>query len=268
MAVTESNGAGAKYANVNLTPDATPYDSVLFQDIVRQLEEVENGQIREVAPAIVGSMLCAQHRGDSLPKLFRDFTTDKDDEEVKALFATFRTALTLIWPFIGLPQCVPASLGLVGEMRERDIFMTDQMDRPFLSEANWHQKGLETRKTIYRTAANSEVMNMMGGFFPELTYMTHAVVFGFVIGGSEKTQGLPLCETIIAGAVAALGATRQTKTHFKGAMGLGISAAAVQAVWQAAEQVAEWNGGKLPAQIDVAALADEVGMRLESRGRM
>ncbi|KAI8276133.1 hypothetical protein K4K60_008086 [Colletotrichum sp. SAR11_57] len=247
MAVTESNGAGAKYANVNLTPDATPYDSVLFQDIVRQLEEVENGQIREVAPAIVAN---------------------KDDEEVKALFATFRTALTLIWPFIGLPQCVPASLGLVGEMRERDIFMTDQMDRPFLSEANWHQKGLETRKTIYRTAANSEVMNMMGGFFPELTYMTHAVVFGFVIGGSEKTQGLPLCETIIAGAVAALGATRQTKTHFKGAMGLGISAAAVQAVWQAAEQVAEWNGGKLPAQIDVAALADEVGMRLESRGRM
>lgn len=98
--------------------------------------------------------------------------------------------------------------------------------------------------------------------------MTHAVVFGFVIGGSEKTQGLPLCETIIAGAVAALGATRQTKTHFKGAMGLGISAAAVQAVWQAAEQVAEWNGGRLPAQIDVAALADEVGMRLESRGRM
>ncbi|KAJ3955695.1 hypothetical protein N0V92_007777 [Colletotrichum tropicale] len=252
MTVTESNGAGAKYANVNLTPDATPYDSGLFQDIVRQLEEVENGQIREVAPAIVGSMLCAQHRGDSLPKLFRDVTKEKDDEEVKALFATFRTALTLIWPFIGLPQCVPASLGLVGEMRERDIFMTDQMDR----------------KTIYRTAANSEVMNMMGGFFPELTYMTHAVVFGFVIGGSEKTQGLPLCETIIAGAVAALGATRQTKTHFKGAMGLGISAAAVQAVWQAAEQVAEWNGGRLPAQIDVAALADEVGMRLESRGRM
>lgn len=64
MTVTESNGAGVKYANVNLTPDATPYDSVRFQDIVRQLEEVENGQIREVAPAIVASTALSSVNND------------------------------------------------------------------------------------------------------------------------------------------------------------------------------------------------------------
>ncbi|KAF9875486.1 hypothetical protein CkaCkLH20_06867 [Colletotrichum karsti] len=262
-----SNGGSdfdSKYTNANMARDATSYDPSLFRDLVKQLEEVDDGRIKEAAPGIIAAMLCAQHRGDSVPKLFRDLTGEKSAEETKALFVVFRQAITLIWPFVGLPQCIPASLGLVGELRQLGISITDQMDRPLLNEINWHEKGLETRKTIYRTAANSEVMDMMSGFFPELTYATHAVVFGFIIGGSEKTQSLPLSEITIAGAIAALGATRQTRTHFKGSMGLGISVATVQAVLSSAERVAAWNGNKLPGEVDVAALAEEVGTNLGS----
>lgn len=46
-------------------------------------------------------------------------------------------------------------------------------------------------------------------------------------------------------------------------MGLGISVAAVETVLQAAESTAAWNGSKLPAVIDVEALAEEVKANLK-----
>jgi len=87
-------------------------------------------------------------------------------------------------------------------------------------------------------------------------------VFGYLIGGSVKEQALPLCEIIVAGAIAAMGATRQARSHFKGSMDLGISQAAVDAVWGVAQQVAAWNTTKLPGDINVAALAEEVKANL------
>lgn len=74
-------------------------------------------------------MLCAQHRGDAVPKLFRDLAKGKTAEETKALFASFKLALNLTWGFSGLPQCIPACLGLVGELRELGISGPSQIDR-------------------------------------------------------------------------------------------------------------------------------------------
>lgn len=96
-----------------------------------------------------------------------------------------------------------------------------------------------------------------------IAYVANVAVFGFLIGGSETTQNLPLCEITVAGAIAALGATRQARSHFKGSMGLGISVRAVEAVLRAAESTAAWNGSKLPGAIDVAALAEEVKANLK-----
>lgn len=74
-------------------------------------------------------MLCAQRRGDAVPKLFRDLAKGKNMEETKALFASFKLALNLTWAFTGLPQSIPACLGLVGELRELGINGTSQVDR-------------------------------------------------------------------------------------------------------------------------------------------
>lgn len=98
----------------------------------------------------------------------------------------------------------------------------------------------------------------------QTAHVANIAVFGFLIGGSENTQRLPLSEITVAGAIAALGATRQARSHFKGSMGLGISVAAVHAVLQAADRTAEWNNHKLPGAIDVAALADEVKANLKA----
>lgn len=94
-------------------------------------------------------------------------------------------------------------------------------------------------------------------------YIATAAVFGFLIGGSDKVQPLPLSEVIIAGAIAAMGATRQAKSHLKGSMGLGISLMAMKEVLNVAEQVAAWNGKKLPGEIDLASLAEEARANLE-----
>lgn len=74
-------------------------------------------------------MLCAQRRGDAVPKLFHDLAKARDVDETKVLFVSFKLALDLTWPFTGLPQCVPACLGLIGELRELGISMSNQIDR-------------------------------------------------------------------------------------------------------------------------------------------
>ncbi|KAK2770058.1 hypothetical protein CKAH01_04401 [Colletotrichum kahawae] len=213
---------------------------------------------------MIASMLCAQRRGDAVPKLFHDLAKGRDVEGTKMLFASFKLALNLTWPFTGLPQCVLACLGLIGELQGLD--------------ADWFKKGIQTNEAIYRAVGNEEVHRMMGEVFPEISqllpshfdssssllpaYIANVAVFGFLVGGSERTQSLPLCEITIAGAIAALGATRQAKSHLKGSMGLGISVAAIEAVLYAAEQVAKWNGCKLPGKIDVTVLAKEVETNL------
>ncbi|KAK1840008.1 hypothetical protein CCHR01_17368 [Colletotrichum chrysophilum] len=259
-----------KYINANLATDASHYDETVFHYLVRHLELVDGGAIAPVAPGIIAAMLCAQRRGDAVPKLFHDLAKVRDVEGTKILFASFKLALDLTWPFTGLPQCIPACLGLIGELREFDF--------------DWFKKGVQTNEAIYRAVGNEEVHRMMGGVFPEisqlvlsrfdsssshlLAYIANVAVFGFLVGGSERTQSLPLCEITIAGAIAALGATRQAKSHLKGSMGLGISVAVIEAVLYAAEQVAKWNDTKLPGKIDVTVLAKEVEANLGNLRRV
>ncbi|KAG6367685.1 hypothetical protein INS49_001880 [Diaporthe citri] len=263
MASHATEDFSSKYTNANLAPDAAAYNSTILCGLVRHLEDVDGGSISAAAPGIIASMLCAQRRGDAVPKLFRDLAKGKTVEDTKALFASFKLALNLTWAFSGLPQCIPACLGLVGELRELGISGPSQLDRAPLTDPSWLEKGQETNRAIYRAVGNAEVGQMVHEFFPEISYVANVAVFGFLIGGSEITQNLPLCEITVAGAIAALGATRQARSHLKGSMGLGISVTAVEAVLRAAESTAAWNGGKLPGAIDVAALAEEVKANLK-----
>lgn len=97
-----------------------------------------------------------------------------------------------------------------------------------------------------------------------IAYIANAAVFGFLIGGSENIQTLPLSEIIVASAIAGIGATRQANSHFKGSLGLGISPEALEAVLSVVEQVAAWNKTVLPGRIDIAELVQEVKANLQS----
>lgn len=53
MSASAPQDFSAIYTNVNLAADATPYDSEFLTSLVRRLEEVDGGSIREAAPAIL-----------------------------------------------------------------------------------------------------------------------------------------------------------------------------------------------------------------------
>jgi len=141
-------------------------------------------------------MLCAQKRGDAVPKLYRDIVSGKSNNDKKAIFFGMKRATNLTWAFVGLPNCIPACLGLINELRRDNIAVPSEVDRfvtefastnqalnlrltrvvisaPF-NEVDWSTKGKETNRQIYRAVGNSEVGQMIAQYFPELcTRPTH-----------------------------------------------------------------------------------------------
>lgn len=70
-------------------------------------------------------ILCAQARGDTVVWLFRDVTKDKSQSEIRNVFTFLREAITLVVPFVGLPNTMPACFGLVGELKTQGIENVD-----------------------------------------------------------------------------------------------------------------------------------------------
>lgn len=56
-----------------------------------------------------------------MPALFRDVTKDESETSLSAIFTTVRESITLVAPYVGMPSCLPAISGLVGELRHRGI---------------------------------------------------------------------------------------------------------------------------------------------------
>lgn len=73
--------------------------------------------------------LCAQRRGDAVSLLFRDLTKQKSDNEVIEIFLTIREGITIIFPFVGLPNCIPACLGLIAELQKRCLTVEKKLNR-------------------------------------------------------------------------------------------------------------------------------------------
>lgn len=72
-------------------------------------------------PGTQSAILISQRRGDAVPKLFADVTRNKSNDETLKVFMSLREAINIIFPFVGLPNCIPACLGLVAAMRTRGI---------------------------------------------------------------------------------------------------------------------------------------------------
>ncbi len=74
---------------------------------------------------------------------------------------------------------------------------------------------------------------------------------------NEEVFDLQESHLIIASAITALGATRQTRSHIKATIGIGNSVETVKAVIGVVSAIAEW-GGKPFTLPDVDALAQQI----------
>ena len=64
-------------------------------------------------------MCCALKRADLVPSIFRDLTEEMVDttNTMTGLFSAVRETINIIWPFVGVPQVIPACLGLAGYLQ-------------------------------------------------------------------------------------------------------------------------------------------------------
>ena len=69
-------------------------------------------------------MCCAMKRADLLPPLFQAFVQEeqtssnlKPQTAATELFYGVRETINIIWPFVGVPQVIPACLGLAGYLQ-------------------------------------------------------------------------------------------------------------------------------------------------------
>jgi hypothetical protein len=89
-------------------------------------------------------------------------------------------------------------------------------------------------------------------------YATDTFIFGYLATGSLDIFELRQAELIIAGAILAMGATRQSRSHCKASMQVGNTEKVVAALVRAARRIARWNKQELSEDIVVSSLAQEL----------
>ena len=129
-----------KYTNANLAPDAAPYDHALFTNVVEKLRATGT-DIAQIAPALVVrrwvyanimifdflqvAILCGQRRADVVGLLYQDLTANSSNEATEHLFISLKEAINVIFPFVGLPHCIPACFGLIQALKKRNIALSE-----------------------------------------------------------------------------------------------------------------------------------------------
>ncbi|KAJ2894846.1 hypothetical protein MKZ38_007183 [Zalerion maritima] len=263
-----SEDFNAAYTSANVGSNAAAFDSKLFENIKDQIRDGHREGTSELfAYALVAIMLCAQKRADAVAPLFHMAIKDLSPQETRNAFETFREAITVTYPFIGLPNCVPACFGIIGIVRELGYGPGEQRRRTDIQHPNTLEQGLEMRRQIYRGVGNPEVHYMMSNWFPDMAYCTNTFIFGYAVGGSLDFFTVQQSELLIVSAILATGATRQSRSHVKASIQLGNPAALLKTLVGAAEQVAGWNGQTLPGEVNVDELKAELYRNLAALGK-
>jgi hypothetical protein len=131
------------------------------------------------------AIFCAQRRGDLAGPLFEDVLKRDGEGCVKELFSVIREAITVTMSFVGLPNTMPASFGLIAQLKQRNITevpikprsdrestrtpqTSDVLIREHFQQQDYLALGHETHKKIYRGVGNPEVSQMLAQYLPDL----------------------------------------------------------------------------------------------------
>jgi len=143
------------------------------------------------------------------------------------------------------------------------------------------KKGKELRARIYSGVGNSEIFDLMNVYFTDmcrwnttkgnslpvlttsLVTCSTVVTWGYLIAkANEEVYQPEQSHLIVASAIMALGAIRQTKSHIKATLGIGNSIECVKTVVQAVTKVAEWADRPI-ASFDVDELSTQIQTALQ-----
>ncbi|KAJ9487812.1 hypothetical protein VN97_g5478 [Penicillium thymicola] len=244
-----------KYVSTNLKPGAALYNEDFFLGITSELTSTQP-ELSSYAYAIIAAACCAVGRADVVGRFFDDITATSDPEESEAIFLRLREAITIIFPYLGMPTCIPACYGMIGviQRKGREYASTRVLRSKIITEEDV-EKGAGLRARIYKGVGNSEIFGLMDRYFTDLFNTSTVVTWGYLIARANEEVFEPeQSHLVVASAIIALGATRQSRSHIKATLGMGNSVDCVKAVASVLTRIAEWAGRPI-ASLDVDELA-------------
>lgn len=217
-------------------------------------------------------------RADVVGRFFDHITTDSTPEVSEKIFLCLREAITIVFPLLGMPTCIPACYGMIGVVqRKGPAFASAKVLRKTTIGEEDVQKGLELRTRIYSGVGNSKIFGLMDKYFTDLcesaavknaslkccliissVTCSTVVTWGYLIAKANEEVFQPEeSHLIIAATIMASGATRQTKSHLKATIGIGNCVDCVKAVVEVVTKIAEWADRPI-ATFDVDDLSRQI----------
>ncbi|SCO91152.1 uncharacterized protein FRV6_15280 [Fusarium oxysporum] len=248
----------AKYVSTNIKPQARKYDRGLFLELNSKLAS-SHPELKSFSHAIIAAVCCAVSRADVVGRFFDDITFDSTTEASEKLFLSTREAITIVFPYIGMPTCIPACYGMIGVVeRKGPAYASTRVLRKTTIDEEDVKKGTELKSRIYSGVGNSGIFSLMDKYFTDLFTCSTVVTWGYLISKANEEVFQPNeSHLIIAASIAALGATRQTKSHIKATLGIGNSVECVKTVLDVVKKIAEWADRPI-GDFDVDALSLEI----------
>jgi len=137
------------YTAANISKSAAPYDFTFFSDLKVKLDNADPTYLKQFSYALLvlfsnfeqsvcsgnrltilqSVMFCAQRRGDLVGLWFQDLIANEKSVDPREVFKIIREAIAVAYPFIGLPNCVPACFGLIGVLHELEIDINEDRRR-------------------------------------------------------------------------------------------------------------------------------------------
>ncbi|KAH8698728.1 hypothetical protein BGW36DRAFT_426420 [Talaromyces proteolyticus] len=234
------------YVSTNVQPGAAPYTKNFFLDIHQELAAA-GGELEKISACIIAAASIAVGRADIVGKFFDDVTTEYTPEKSEALFLRIREAISIIFPYVGIPQCIPACYGMIGVVQRKGQEYASQkkLRSPRVTEEDV-QRGQELRQRIYSGVGNSEIFKLMDVYFTELFSCSTMVTWGYLISNAnQEVFEVTESHLIVASAIIALGAARQSKSHVKATLGIGNSVNDVKRVVAVVNKIGQWAGKDL-----------------------
>ncbi|KAM5346009.1 hypothetical protein ACJ41O_011870 [Fusarium nematophilum] len=247
-----------KYVSTNVKVGSRQYEREFFVALNSKLVTL-HPELQSYSYAIIAAACCAVGRADVVGRFFDDMTFDSTPEASEKTFLCLREAITIIFPYLGMPTCIPACYGMIGVVqRKGQAYASTKVLRKTTIDETDVMNGRNLRSRIYRGVGNSDIFNLMDKYFTDLFTCSTVVTWGYLISKANDEVFQPQeSHLIIAASIAALGATRQTKSHIKATLGIGNSAACVKDALEVVTRIAEWAGRPIAA-FDVDGLSREI----------
>ena len=95
------------------------------------------------------------------------------------VFLCLREAITIVFPYLGMPTCIPACYGMIGVVKRKgqEYASTKVLRKTTIGEEDV-QKGRELRTRIYSGVGNSEIFGLMDKYFTDLCESTQVRMLG------------------------------------------------------------------------------------------